>query len=99
MTDPPHPLIASPDLTGNDVPDTYTLAQDDKRAVIRNVAPSRILPDLFLGSWDAARNKYVLRRLGITHVICIAHGILSLTTRAINSLHVQISSRHIRGSG
>lgn len=71
------------------MPEAYRLAPEDTRVAIRNVAPSRITPDLFLGNWDSARNKFVLRRLGVTHVICIAHGASPLSNHCGTNTRVR----------
>jgi len=34
--------------------------------------PDEILPGLYLGSWDSAVNKHLLKHLGVTHILTVA---------------------------
>jgi len=43
--------------------------------VLKNEAPSKIISNLYLGSWEAAQNKHGLKKLGVTHVLTVAQGL------------------------
>lgn len=65
-----HPTIQSLDMCGNPFPKEYIQQFDDHRYIsYTDPKPDEILPHLFLGSWEAAKNKEYLKMIGVTHIL------------------------------
>mmetsp|Transcript_17244 Transcript_17244/g.23966 ORF Transcript_17244/g.23966 Transcript_17244/m.23966 type:complete len:506 (-) Transcript_17244:27-1544(-) len=67
-----HPSLLLAKIFGNII-ETYPPATaDPKRFCIKDIrGPDRILPRLYLGSLQNARNKHTLKRLGVTHIVTV----------------------------
>lgn len=74
------PNLAQADLSGNPVAETngsmyvdYQLNNGSKISISMDYpVPDEILPKLYLGDWNCARNKHALQKLNITHILCVA---------------------------
>lgn len=73
------PKLSSLDLRGNDF-DRLDLSQEfitrfGDGLLIEGDTPDEILPGVWLGSYNAAKNKFWLRRNNVTHILTIAKGL------------------------
>lgn len=69
-----HPTISSFDVDGNPFPDDYIPKFENHKYIAFSFpTPTEILPNLFLGNFNDAKNKEHLKVNGVTHILTTCH--------------------------